>query len=64
MVPMNAIQQERERCAKLVENLMRRDDNQFLKEKLRKLRNRILNPRSTGTSGGPLTEQLELPFDY
>lgn len=61
---MNAVQQERERCAKLVENLMRRNKNNVLwNEKLREVVRKIRNPRSTGRTGGPLTEQLELPFD-
>ena len=60
---MNAVQQERERCAKLVINLMRRNKNNILwQEKLGDLLKKIRNPPSTGANGGPLTEQLELPF--
>lgn len=61
---MNDVLQERERCAKLIENLMRRNTTSLLwQEKLREVLKKIRNPKSTGTSGGPLTEQLDLPFD-
>lgn len=61
---MTEVQQERERCAKLVDNLIRRHkDNRLWRDKLKELAARIRNPKSTGAIGGPLTEQLELPFD-
>ena len=63
---MNPVQQERARCAKLVRTLISRNEtNQLWKDKLNGLLKRIENPpKSTGKRGGPLTEQLELPFDY
>lgn len=61
---MNPIEQERERCAKLVENLMKRNqDNRLLNAKLKDLLGKIRHPRSTGPRGGRLPVQLELPFD-
>ena len=61
---MNPIEQERERCAKLVENLMKRNkENRALNDKLKDLLGKIRNPRLTGKRGGPSPVQLELPFD-
>lgn len=61
---MNPIEQERERCAKLVENLLKRNqDNPLLRSKLKGLLDKIKNPRLTGRRGGRLPVQLELPFD-
>lgn len=64
MVPETDVQQERLRCAKLVENVIRRNKgNVALRDKLQDLLLKIRNPaRSTGARGGLLTEQLELPF--
>jgi len=61
---MTDVQQERARCAKLVKALMTRNkDNVLLHGKLKELLRKIENPpKSTGKSGGLLTEQLELPF--
>ena len=61
---MNPIEQERERCAKLIENLMKRNQqNRLWHDKLKELLGKIRNPRSTGKRGGPSPVQLELPFD-
>lgn len=61
---MNPIEQERERCAKLVENLMKRNkENRALNDKLKDLLGKIRNPKLTGKRGGRLPVQLELPFD-
>lgn len=61
---MTPVEQERERCAQLVENVIRRNpDNPALLRKLKDLLERISKPRSTGTRGGRSPEQLELPFD-
>lgn len=61
---MNPIEQERERCAKLVENLLIRNyEHQLLRTKLKGLLERIKNPKPTGRRGGRLPVQLELPFD-
>lgn len=61
---MTPVEQERERCAKLIENLIRRNPtNQLWNDKLKELLRRVRNPKSTGPTGGPLTEQLDLPFD-
>jgi hypothetical protein len=59
---------ERLRCEKLVENSLRRNGNSVIKreilkavlEKIRKGKPPFI---ITGTDGGLLTEQLELPFD-
>ena len=60
---MNDVQQERERCAKLVENLIRRNSNTpLVREKLKDLLLKIRNPKLIGENGGRLPEQLELPF--
>lgn len=61
---MNPVEQERARCAKLVKSLMIRNPNNVLWQgKLKDLLRRIEKPpKSTGKSGGLLTEQLELPF--
>jgi hypothetical protein len=60
---MTDVQQERERCARLVEKLISRNqDSTLWGEKLKRLLNKIRNPKSTGRTGGLLTEQLELPF--
>ena len=61
---MNPIEQERERCAKLVENLMKRNqDSPLLRTKLQDLLGKIRRPGSTGKRGGRSPEQLDLPFD-
>lgn len=60
---MTDVQQERERCARLVEKLISRNqDSTLWEEKLKRLLNNIRNPKPTGRTGGLLTEQLELPF--
>lgn len=61
---MNPIEQERERCAKLVENLLKRNyEHPLVRTKLKGLLEKIRNPKSTGKRGGPSPVQLELPFD-
>jgi hypothetical protein len=61
---MTPVEQERERCAKLVAGLIRRNQsNVLLVQKLKEVLTKIRNPKSTGTHGGLLNEQLELPFD-
>lgn len=60
---MNDIQQERERCAKIVERaIVRNRDNPTKVDLLKRIHQKIKYPKSTGNTGGPLTEQLELPF--
>lgn len=62
---MTAVEQERERCAKIVERAIVRNRDSFIKvEVLKRIHLKIKKPRSSGTNGGPLQEQLELPFDY
>lgn len=56
---------ERLRCEKLVENSIRRNGDSLIKrEMLKSVLVKIRKGRaSTGEAGGPLTEQLELPFN-
>jgi hypothetical protein len=61
---MNPVEQERERCAQLVENLIRRNKHNMLwNDKLKDLLGKIRNPKSIGKRGGRSPEQLELPFN-
>ena len=63
MTPEQATQAERERCAKIVERaIVRNRYNLMHVEMLKRVRAKIVSPRSTGTTGGLLKEQLELPF--
>jgi hypothetical protein len=56
---------ERLRCEKLVENSIRRNGNSVIKrEILKAVLEKVRRGRvASGGAGGPLTEQLELPFD-
>jgi hypothetical protein len=64
MVPKTAVEQERERCAQLVENLIKRNEGTpLVREKLKGLLAKIRKPKSTGRRGGRSPEQLELPFN-
>ena len=63
MTPEQATQAERERCAKIVERaIVRNRYNLMHVEMLKRVHTKIVRPRSTGTDGGLLNEQLELPF--
>lgn len=63
MTPEQATQVERERCAKIVERaIVRHRYNLMHVEMLKRVHAKIVKPRSTGTTGGLLKEQLELPF--
>ena len=64
MIPKTELQQERERCAQLVENLIKRNqDSPLIVPKLKVLLEKIRKPKSTGRRGGRSPEQLELPFN-
>lgn len=64
MVPKTDLLQERERCAQLVENLIKRNqDSPLIVPKLKVLLEKIRKPKSTGRRGGRSPEQLELPFN-
>lgn len=54
---MNDTEKERERCAKLVSNMIKKhEDNTMLVSALKRLRSRIQNPspKMNSSSGGPL----------
>ena len=58
-----AVKRERERCAKIVERaIVRHRYNLMHVEMLKRVHAKIVKPKSTGTSGGLSSEQLELPF--
>lgn len=64
MTPEQATQAERERCAKILERaIVRHRYNLMHVEMLKRVHAKIVKPRPTGTTGGLLKEQLELPFD-
>lgn len=62
---MTPVQQERERCAKIVERaIVRNRENPAKVDLLKRIHSKIKSPKLIGEGGGRLHEQLELPFTY